>query len=114
MTEPAVAIVTGGTRGVGAAIARALLEDGHIVVPVGRSAVEYPTDVSDPASVAALLAAVQEEIGRPGILVNAAGMFGPVSLIADSDQNTWITTLMVDLVGSLMGRKVFDRPTRSF
>ena len=107
MTEPAVAIITGGTRGVGAAIARALLEDGHIVVPVGRSAVEYPTDVSDPASVAALLAAVQAEIGRPGILVNAAGMFGPISLIADSDQNTWITTLMVDLVGAYLTCRAF-------
>ena len=107
MTEPSVAIVTGGTRGVGAAIAHALAAEGHTVVPVGRSAAKHATDVSDPASVAALRAAVEEELGPPGILVNAAGMFGPISLIADSDPGEWITTLMVYLVGAYLPCRAF-------
>ncbi|MFL5927391.1 MAG: SDR family NAD(P)-dependent oxidoreductase [Gaiellaceae bacterium] len=106
MTTSAVAIVTGGTRGVGAAIARALSEGGHIVVPVARSA-EYAADVSDQASVEALRSRVEDEFGRPGILVNAAGIFGPISLIADSDPGAWIRTLMVDLVGAYLTCRAF-------
>jgi NAD(P)-dependent dehydrogenase (short-subunit alcohol dehydrogenase family) len=101
-----VAIVTGGTRGVGAAIAHALAERGHTVVPVGRSA-EYATDVSDGASVEALRARVEETVGRPEILVNAAGVFGPISLIADSDPREWIRTVMVDLVGAYLTCRAF-------
>jgi NAD(P)-dependent dehydrogenase (short-subunit alcohol dehydrogenase family) len=107
VSDPAVAIVTGGTRGVGAAIVRALSENGHTVVPVGRSAAQYATDVSDPASVADLLAAVEAEVARPGILVNAAGMFGPVSMIADSNERDWIATVMVDLVGAYLTCRAF-------
>jgi NAD(P)-dependent dehydrogenase (short-subunit alcohol dehydrogenase family) len=107
MTDASVAIVTGGTRGVGAAVAHALSEDGHTVVPVGRSAARFATDVSDPESVAELRAAVEAEVGRPGILVNAAGMFGPISLIADSDPHEWVATVMVDLVGAYLTCRAF-------
>jgi NAD(P)-dependent dehydrogenase (short-subunit alcohol dehydrogenase family) len=107
MTRRAVAVVTGGTRGVGAAIAHALSEDGHTVVPVGRSAARFATDVGDPDSVAQLRAAVEAEVGPPGILVNAAGMFGPISLIVDSEPNEWVTTVMVDLVGAYLTCRAF-------
>lgn len=107
MSRASVAVVTGGTRGVGAAIARALSENGHTVVPIGRSAARYATDVSDPESVWRLRAAVEADVGRPGILVNAAGMFGPISLIADSDQREWVATLMVDLVGAYLTCRAF-------
>lgn len=106
MSTPTVAIVTGGTRGVGAAIAQALSERGHTVVRVARSA-EYATDVSDQASVEALRATVEEKVGRPEILVNAAGMFGPISLIADSDPSEWIRTVMVDLIGAYLTCRAF-------
>jgi NAD(P)-dependent dehydrogenase (short-subunit alcohol dehydrogenase family) len=107
VTESSAAIVTGGTRGVGAAISQALSEAGYLVVPVGRSAARYATDVSDPNSVMELRAAVEADVGRPGILVNAAGMFGPISLIADSDPRDWITTVMVDLVGAYLTCRAF-------
>ena len=97
----------GRHRGVGAAIAQALAAEGHTVVRVGRSAERYAADVGDPASVAELRASVERDLGAPGILVNAAGMFGPISLIADSEPEAWVETVMVDLVGAYLTCRAF-------
>ena len=80
-----VAIVTGGTRGIGAAIVRRLLEDGYQVATCGRSAPEAPItaggrtadfdacDIRDPEAVAAWIAAIVARHGRIDLVVNNAG-----------------------------------------
>jgi 3-oxoacyl-[acyl-carrier protein] reductase len=84
-----VAIVTGGSRGIGRAIARVLADAGARVAVVGRNGEKaraaagelpgdghagYACDVADPAQVNATLKAVESDQGPVSILVNNAGI----------------------------------------
>jgi NAD(P)-dependent dehydrogenase (short-subunit alcohol dehydrogenase family) len=102
-----VAVVAGGTRGVGKAIADALATRCAGVAVVARTAPQYSADVSLWPSVDAVRAAIERDLGRPTILVNAAGTFGPMELVAESNPDEWTRTVMVDLVGSYLMCRAF-------
>lgn len=114
-----VAVVTGAGRGLGRRISIGLARQGARVAGVARSGEQLDesaalcaevggnmlpltADVANPSSVQALAADVRERLGAPVILVNAAGVFGPISLIRDSDPDEWIRTLMVDAVSAYL------------
>jgi NAD(P)-dependent dehydrogenase (short-subunit alcohol dehydrogenase family) len=106
------AIVTGAAGGLGGAIARRLLADGLLVVAAdldvtgleaslaapGR-AFAHPVDVTDPASVSTLVAAANERFERVDVLVNAAGIAGLTSPVADYPVDDWRRVIEVNLVG---------------
>jgi NAD(P)-dependent dehydrogenase (short-subunit alcohol dehydrogenase family) len=115
--EGRVAVVTGGGRGLGQAIAVGLAERGARVVVVARTdnqlreterlgreagtTIEaFACDVSDHRAVARLKAEVGNRYGTPTILVNAAGTFGPIALVKDVDPEAWRQTVMVDAVAA--------------
>ena len=80
-TEPRVALVTGGNRGIGLAIAQALADAGHKVAVTYRSGapddprlLAVPCDVTDVDAVDAAFTSIEEQLGPVTILVSNAGI----------------------------------------
>jgi NAD(P)-dependent dehydrogenase (short-subunit alcohol dehydrogenase family) len=100
-----VALITGGARGIGAAIASKLHADGWTVVvadrdpaPVGRSVV---CDVSDEAAVTALIDGIKATEARLDALVCNAG-FGITKPIADLSLAEWSSVLATNLTSTFL------------
>ncbi|MGZ6777353.1 MAG: SDR family NAD(P)-dependent oxidoreductase, partial [Mycobacterium sp.] len=72
----AVAVVTGASSGIGAAIAAALTHDGYHVAGLDRDdAASYVVDVADPAAVAVAMRQVVTDAGPVDVVVSAAGHY---------------------------------------
>jgi 3-oxoacyl-[acyl-carrier protein] reductase len=102
----AVALVTGGNRGIGLATALRLREDGFTVV-VGSRSGEAPEgldavrmDVSQPESIEAAYAEIEERFGAVAVLVANAGITRDTLLMRMSDDDI-DTVLQTNLAGSI-------------
>jgi len=114
------AVVTGASRGIGAAIAEALGRQGVRVALVARSeaklkqhaarikgSIPVTCDVSDPGSVDQATRRIASELnGAPDILVNNAGIFS-VAVVEETSAETFIKTIETNLVGPFLFVRAF-------
>jgi len=120
-----VAVVIGGTSGIGLTLAKGLAQAGADVVATGRRAdlvrnaadeiralgrksLVVPSDVTDRASIEALLAAVEEEFGNVDILLNSAGMTRKTPTL-DVSEDEWNRIMETNLTGTLRTCQIFGR-----
>ena len=111
--EGQVVLVTGGSQGIGRAMASAFAAHGARVVifsrnaeEVRKAASEIPScegvslDVSDARAVKEAFGQVARKYGRMDVLVNCAGIYGPIGPIEENDSSKWTQTLLVNLCGT--------------
>ena len=110
-----VALITGGSRGLGAEVARVLSRDGYrVAISYNRSiqqaaevisglegpdAIALKADVADPAEVSRMAHIMERLWGRLDVLVNNAGISRD-SLLARTSETDWDLTMKVNLRGS--------------
>ncbi len=125
--EGKVALVTGASRGIGAAIALKLARDGADVAlcdlvtdgaeqevapairEMGRKTGVFSCNVVDPEAVNALMKAVAEEVGPIGILVNNAGITDDTLVLRMTDEQ-WQRVIAVNLTGTFNCTRAVARP----
>ena len=100
--DGAVALVTGGASGIGAATVALLRERGAMVIVADLAAGDgvIALDVTDEAAVDAAVERVVAEHGRLDLAVNSAGTSGTYAEIVDSTTDAWRRTLTVNLDGT--------------
>lgn len=125
LLEGRVAVVVGGTTGIGRAIAVGLAQAGADVVPtsrdpqrvdaaagqiegLGRRTVRVESDVCDVASLQRALDATVAALGKVDILVNSAGVTKRTKTL-DLPESEWASILDINLTGTLRSCQVFGR-----
>ena len=116
-----VAVVTGSSQGIGAALAAALAAEGAKVVvsdiqdceetarhiaSLGGEAIAVPADVTDNTSLAELMATAEAALRPVSVLVNNAGIFGTLELklLTQISEDEWDEVFRVSAYASRRGR----------
>lgn len=120
LLENKTGIITGGGRGIGKAIALGMAAEGaglvlaartvpeleetqaEIAESSGTSVAVVPTDVSRPEDVDILVNRTLAEFGAVDVLVNCAGIYGPIGPVAECDALEWLEAVRVNLFGTFL------------
>jgi len=114
----AIVLITGGGRGIGRLYAHRLAAEGAFVVLVARSAGEledvarsikaeggkvatYVVDVTSKPAVERVVEDVEEKLGPLDVLINNAGVRGPIGNAWECDWDAWWSTIEVNLGGAV-------------
>jgi len=112
-----VVAITGGSQGIGKAMAQAFASNGASVVIFARSAEEVQKaasgisaggldcegrqlDVGDPAAVQKAFVRLVSERKRLDVLVNCAGIYGPIGPLEENDLGSWHQAVSINLCGT--------------
>lgn len=115
-----VCIITGGSGGIGRAIAKAFATEGICLILNSRteSTLErvkrevqeaspvkveiFPADVSQPEQVKSMVDFTVEKFGTVDILVNCAGILGPIGLSSEVSAKDWLESIKINLFGTFL------------
>ena len=114
-----IVLITGAGRGIGAAMARAFGLAGADVVLVARTASEIRDlakeiechgakalavagDVSSRSDVNKAVTVATAHFGRIDVLVNSAGVLGPIGPLTNNNSDAWIRTIEINLLGTML------------
>jgi NAD(P)-dependent dehydrogenase (short-subunit alcohol dehydrogenase family) len=120
--ENQCAIITGASQGMGFAIARKFLDAGANLMICARDAelldcaakelanvagkgqvvISMAADVSNSAAVAKVVETALQEFGRLNILVNNAGVVGPIGAVDEVDWDEWVRAIQINLLGPVL------------
>lgn len=112
-------LITGASRGIGAASARLFAQQGANVVllarsgdeikalaaEIGEAALALTCDVSRYDDIANAVAQAQARFGGVDVLINNAGVLDPITHLADADPATWAKAIQINLIGVFNGMR---------
>ena len=110
-------LITGASRGIGAAAARAFAGAGANVAlvargteaiadlagEIGKNALAIPCDVARHSEIEAAIAATARTFGGLDVLINNAGVIDPIGHLSDTDPEDWSRTIDINLKGVMYG-----------
>lgn len=120
-----IAVITGASRGIGAAVARTFAGEGaHVILTArsqggleevddairaaGAAATLFPADLTEFDVIDQMAAAIHERFGRLDVLVGNAGILGPLSPMHHIEPAAWDEVMAINLTANWRLIRAFD------